>query len=147
VEQDLFLTMGGLAWGVTIRKRRDRATGAEVPVHWDDYTPLLIAKPEPFEFDVVPRSPEKLERMREMYEAALRDGEGQPDMDISQFEKDLGEVVYKDEVTDRLFSGPPTSPTDEPSSEAETQTAKDEWVVPTAVRLPGIHVPGEWAFN
>ncbi|KAK1756450.1 hypothetical protein QBC47DRAFT_460270 [Echria macrotheca] len=70
VEQDLFLAMGGLAWAFGIRKRRDRATGAEVPVHWNDYTPLLIAKPSRFEFDLVPRDEGKRARMREMYAAS-----------------------------------------------------------------------------
>ncbi|KAM7200889.1 Cytochrome P450 [Naviculisporaceae sp. PSN 640] len=70
VEQDLFLTMGGMAWGLNIRKKRDPETGAEIPVHWNDYTPLLIAKPSPFLFDAVPRSQEKERLMREMYEDA-----------------------------------------------------------------------------
>ena len=70
VEQDLFLTMGGMAWAFDVRKRRDPVTGHEVPVHWNDYTPLLIAKPTPFPFDAVPRSEAKIARIREMHEAA-----------------------------------------------------------------------------
>lgn len=68
VEQDLFLTMGGMAWAFNIRKKRDAMTGCEIPVHWNDYTPLLIAKPMPFPFDVVPRSQDKMTRMSDMYE-------------------------------------------------------------------------------
>ncbi|KAK3323056.1 cytochrome P450 [Apodospora peruviana] len=70
VEQDLFLTMGGMAWAFDMRKKRDPKTGAEVPVHWNDYTPLLIAKPAKFAFDAFPRSDEKKRLMREMYEGA-----------------------------------------------------------------------------
>ncbi|KAK4152090.1 hypothetical protein C8A00DRAFT_35217 [Chaetomidium leptoderma] len=102
VEQDLFLTMGGMAWAFDIRKKRDPATGAEIPVHWNDYTPLLIAKPAWFPFDAVPRSPEKVGRMREMYVAAREQpGAGQNvDMDISQFRADLGDQIYFDDVAD-----------------------------------------------
>ncbi|KAK3495247.1 cytochrome P450 [Neurospora hispaniola] len=71
VEQDLFLTMGGMAWAFTISKKRDPVTGVEMPVHWNDYTPLLIAKPCRFPFDAVPRDEEKLKKMREMYEEAM----------------------------------------------------------------------------
>ncbi|KAL2130751.1 hypothetical protein VTI74DRAFT_5989 [Chaetomium olivicolor] len=99
VEQDLFLTMGGMAWAFDIRKKRDPATGAEMPVHWNDYTPLLIAKPTKFPFDAVPRSPEKVLHMRDMYEAA-REEHGTLDMDISQFQKDLGDLIYADDMAD-----------------------------------------------
>lgn len=66
VEQDLFLTMGGLAWGLNIRRRRD-ASGKEVPVHWDNYTPLLIAKPVKFQFDAVVWEPERRQKIAEMF--------------------------------------------------------------------------------
>jgi hypothetical protein len=65
VEQDLFLTMGGMAWALEIRKKR-RADGTEVPVHWDDYTPLLIAKPKGFEFDAVVRDEGRRRMLEEM---------------------------------------------------------------------------------
>jgi hypothetical protein len=101
VEQDLFLTMGGIAWAFDIRKKRDPATKQEMPVHWADYTPLLIAKPEQFPFEAVPRAPDKMDRMREMYETA-RDlplmGKSS-DMDIGQFWGDLGDRIYGDEVS------------------------------------------------
>ncbi|KAK3368618.1 cytochrome P450 [Podospora didyma] len=73
VEQDLFLTMGGLAWAFDVRKKRDPITGTEIPVHWNDYTPLLIAKPCRFDFDAIPRSEAKLHQMRAMYDGAARD--------------------------------------------------------------------------
>ncbi|KAK3681758.1 cytochrome P450 [Podospora appendiculata] len=74
VEQDLFLTMGGLAWAFDVRKRRD-GSGNEVPVHWNDYSPLLISKPARFAFDAVPRSEEKVSVMRELFEEAREEGE------------------------------------------------------------------------
>ncbi|KAI1117149.1 cytochrome P450 2C3 [Nemania sp. NC0429] len=75
VEQDLFLSMGGMAWAFDIRKKRG-ADGFEIPVHWNDYTPLLIAKPMPFEFDAVVRGGEERARLlRRMWE----DGRGEDD--------------------------------------------------------------------
>ncbi|GAB1319838.1 Cytochrome P450 monooxygenase psoD [Madurella fahalii] len=100
VEQDLFLSMGGMAWAFDIRKKRDPLTGAEVPVHWNDYTPLLIAKPVKFPFDALPRSREKVAAMREMYEAARDQRSSGRDMDISQFRPDLGDKIYVDDAVD-----------------------------------------------
>ncbi|RYP13438.1 hypothetical protein DL765_006900 [Monosporascus sp. GIB2] len=75
VDQDLFLVMGGLAWAFDIRKKR-RPDGTEVPVHWNDYTPLLIAKPKPFEFDVEVRDDRKRDILQRMWEdAKWEDGE------------------------------------------------------------------------
>jgi len=75
VEQDLFLAMGGMAWAFDIRKKRDPTTGDEVPVHWNDYTPLLIAKPVRFEFDATPRDEGKVRRVREMWAVAKEEEE------------------------------------------------------------------------
>lgn len=75
VEQDLFMTMGGMAWAFNIRKKRNPLNGEEKGVHWNDYTPLLIAKPTPFEFEAVPRSGVKLARMRKMYEGVLAESD------------------------------------------------------------------------
>lgn len=100
VEQDLFLSMGGMAWAFDVRKKRDPVTGDEVPVHWNDYTPLLIAKPVKFPFDALPRSREKVALMREMYETARDRPPGAADMDISQFRPDLGDQIYVDDVAD-----------------------------------------------
>ncbi|KAH8902449.1 cytochrome P450 [Coniochaeta sp. PMI_546] len=66
VEQDLFLTMGGMAWAIDIRKKRD-AHGKEIPVHWDNYTPLLIAKPVKFQFDAIVRDPDKMRIVTDMF--------------------------------------------------------------------------------
>lgn len=76
VEQDLFLTMGGMAWAFDIRKRRDAETGEEIPVHWNSFTPLLIAKPVKFPFEAVPRGGDsKLETLRTMWEASKEEDE------------------------------------------------------------------------
>ncbi|KAH7631596.1 cytochrome P450 [Sordaria sp. MPI-SDFR-AT-0083] len=71
VEQDLFLTMGGMAWALTITKKTDPVTGQPLPVHWNDYTPLLIAKPCRFPFDAVPRDKHKVRKMKEMHDEAV----------------------------------------------------------------------------
>ncbi|KAI3336284.1 cytochrome P450 [Xylariaceae sp. AK1471] len=72
VEQDLYLAMGGMAWAFNFRKKR-RIDGSEIPVHWNDYTPLLIAKPSPFEFDAVVRNEEKSILLRQMWETSKGD--------------------------------------------------------------------------
>lgn len=74
MDQDLFLTMGGMAWAFNMTKKR-RADGSEVPVHWNEYTPLLIAKPAPFEFDAVVRSEKKAAMLEQMWET----GKGEDD--------------------------------------------------------------------
>ncbi|CAG8950772.1 hypothetical protein HYFRA_00002985 [Hymenoscyphus fraxineus] len=58
VDQELFLVMSGMAWAFTIQKKKD-AAGNEVEVPWNKYTSLLIAKPDPFDFDMIVRSEEK----------------------------------------------------------------------------------------
>jgi hypothetical protein len=58
--------MGGMAWALDIRKKRD-THGNEIPVHWDNYTPLLIAKPVKFQFDAVVREPYKMRAVTEMF--------------------------------------------------------------------------------
>ncbi|KAK4188627.1 cytochrome P450 [Podospora australis] len=105
VEQDLFLSMGGMAWAFTIQKKIDPQTGKEIPVHWNDYTPLLIAKPCRFEFDAIPRTETRMEEMREMFEKAKEEEEEHDadlEMDIAQFEKDLGkEKIYRDRTCEQ----------------------------------------------
>ncbi len=86
VDQDLFLSFGGLAWAFDILKKRD-AVGNEIPVHWNDYTPLLIAKPKKFQFDAVPRSNEKIILMREMYNSSH---DGDEERWTRKMEKEIG---------------------------------------------------------
>ncbi|KAK8041660.1 cytochrome P450 [Apiospora rasikravindrae] len=89
VEMDLFLAMGGMAWAFRIQKKR-KADGTEVPVHWNDFTPLLIAKPAPFEFDLAPRSDATARIVRGMWES----GKGDDDEEIeraAEFERKITE--------------------------------------------------------
>ncbi|KAI0392201.1 cytochrome P450 [Xylariaceae sp. FL0594] len=79
VDQDLFLAMGGLAWAFDIRKKRN-PDGSEVPVHWNDYTSLLIAKPVPFEFEATVRN----ERVREQLKEMWTRGRGEDDVDLDE---------------------------------------------------------------
>lgn len=76
VEQDLFLAMGGLAWAFTIQKRVDPATGAVIPVPWNEFSDLLIAKPVKFQFDAILRGGEdKRAELRTMWKAANEESE------------------------------------------------------------------------
>lgn len=77
VDQDLFLSMGGLAWAFDIRQKLGY-DGKPIPVHWNSYSSLLIAKPLRFDFDCVLREGKGpiLDRMasaaREMEEEEIR---------------------------------------------------------------------------
>lgn len=64
MEQELFLTMGGLAWAFGIGKKKDDL-GREIEVPLAKYTSLLIAKPEKFEFSLTPVSEERLQMVIE----------------------------------------------------------------------------------
>ncbi|KAI8954028.1 cytochrome P450 2C3 [Xylaria longipes] len=102
VEQDLFLAMGGMAWAFDIRRKRQHhyfgdggicGQGAEVPVHWNDYTPLLIAKPRPFEFDAIVRGGDERRRLlRRMWDS----GKGEDD-------RELEDALLKAEVRLNLY--------------------------------------------
>ncbi|KAK3295218.1 cytochrome P450 [Chaetomium fimeti] len=105
VEQDLFLTMGGMAWAFNIHKMHDTETDAEARVHWNDYTPLLIAKPVWFPLDAAPRSRDKVECMRVMHRSArerIQNEQKMGDVDVSQFEQELGDLVYFEDVEDEV---------------------------------------------
>lgn len=77
MEQDLFLAMGGMAWAFWIRKKIDQETGKEIEVHWDEYSPLLIAKPAPFQLDLEVRNDDVRRRLERMWES----GKGEDDME------------------------------------------------------------------
>lgn len=79
VEQDLFLTMGGMAWAFDIRKKRD-TDGNEIPVHWDNYTPLLIAKPVRFQFDAVVHDVGRMQAIADMFVDNVNDGDSAVDV-------------------------------------------------------------------
>ncbi|KAI1818858.1 cytochrome P450 [Poronia punctata] len=88
VEQDLYLAMGGLAWAFNIVKKRTSG-GEEVAVPWNEYTPLLIAKPVPFEFEARVRD----EAVRKELGAMWYQGRGEDDE--VRVHVDVGEVKYK----------------------------------------------------
>ncbi|KAI0455444.1 cytochrome P450 2C3 [Xylaria acuta] len=106
VEQDLFLSMGGMAWAFDIRRKRRHnhsgeggscGGGVEVPVHWNDYTPLLIAKPRPFEFDAIVRGGDGKRRLlRRMWEA----GKGEDDHELEDrlIDAELRRYMYEEKV-------------------------------------------------
>lgn len=78
--------MGGLAWAFDVHKKRDPLTGRHLPVHWNDYTPLLIAKPIQFPFEAVPRSEGKAALIRDMHQAArARDEEEKEEAKAYEF--------------------------------------------------------------
>jgi cytochrome P450 len=63
-QHEFFLAMGGMAWAMTVEKKRDgMGREVEVPVH--DYGALVITKPEKFEFEVRPRSEKKVMQIEE----------------------------------------------------------------------------------
>ncbi|KAI1844509.1 hypothetical protein JX265_009996 [Neoarthrinium moseri] len=95
VEQDLFLAMGGIAWAFNVTKKR-RADGTEVPVHWNEYSPLLIAKPAPFEFDAAPRNQAIAARVQAMWES----GKGEDDVEEER-QRALEKKMEADRVRER----------------------------------------------
>ncbi|KAK3399156.1 cytochrome P450 [Sordaria brevicollis] len=142
VEQDLFLTMGGMAWAFTITKKRDPATGKEIPVHWNDYTPLLIAKPCRFPFDAIPRGEHKMRKMREMYDEATEGEEAEKEESSEERERtekwmegikmERGEEIPWQTAHDVVDSGAP-------ATEATTGVTA---APVTAIIAPGTSGPG-----
>lgn len=139
--------MGGVAWAFNIQKKR-RADGTEVPVHWDEYSPLLIAKPAPFEFDATPRSEAIERRLKAMWET----GKGEDDVeeerrllveklmrDESEREKDAAAAAHDDAKDDDAVSvngsdtsgpsegGSDTSGPSEGGSSESSSSEKDIW--------------------
>ncbi|KAI1451371.1 cytochrome P450 [Annulohypoxylon moriforme] len=106
VDQDLFLTMGGMAWAFNICKKR-RADGSEVPVHWNDYTPLLIAKPVPFQFDATIRSEEKERLLTHMWETGKGEDDEEEERNQMLLQKEAGEPSGEGK-----HGGPPTVASD-----------------------------------
>ncbi|KAF2713324.1 cytochrome P450 [Pleomassaria siparia CBS 279.74] len=54
-ENEFFLAMGGMAWAMTISKKKD-VDGREISIPHHDYSQYLISRPENFNFQVKPRS-------------------------------------------------------------------------------------------
>jgi cytochrome P450 len=57
-EHEFFLAIGGMAWAMSVGKKRD-GMGREIDVPLHDYGALVITKPEKFPFEVKPRSEKK----------------------------------------------------------------------------------------
>lgn len=70
VEAELLVGIGGMAWACNINKRRDSA-GNEIPVPAHDYSTLLISRPNPFAFDLQPRSKKREQQVWDNYGAAV----------------------------------------------------------------------------
>jgi len=52
---------------------------SDIPVHFFDWTDLLITRPESFVFDLKPRDAGKAEKLKLMYEDAIK---GDPSIEI-----------------------------------------------------------------
>ena len=138
VEQDLFLTMGGLAWAFDIKKRRDE-NGMEIPIHWNNYTPLLIAKPVRFSFDVVPRTEDKNSLLKSMFESAKEDEEAAMLDEQSAVEHLLCKVDGSESDHDVKITIRDSSSESGSSSDSEIEST-------TAIRrsIMGQPIPGAW---
>jgi hypothetical protein len=99
VEQELFLVMGGLAWGFNITGKKDEF-GRDMYVPADKYTSLLIAKPVEFQFELSPVSNERLQMVEKMW----RDVNGGQVEDLTEEQREKLEgidaipVLLKDET-------------------------------------------------
>jgi hypothetical protein len=82
VEQELFLVMGGLAWGFDIGVEK----GREMPSA-DKYTSLLIAKPEKFEFEMKAVSQERLAMVESMWRG-VNGGEVEDEDEVGKGDQD-----------------------------------------------------------
>ncbi|KAH9990138.1 cytochrome P450 [Xylariaceae sp. FL0662B] len=122
VEQDLFLSMGGMAWAFSLRKKR-RADGTEIPVHWNDYTPLLIAKPAPFEFDAITRGVEKEIMLRQMWETGKGEDDEEEEKDNEE-ERNKEEVIHDDDMASER--GSETSAATQPTESVLSLTSQSD---------------------
>ena len=135
-EQDLFLSIGGMAWAFDIRKKID-THGKEIPVHWNDYTPLLIAKPAPFLFDLNPRDEAKKLTLRENF-AAMADEEEEEEEEESL--NSLADEKMMAEGTRHTETAKPQSE-EQPLSISKTRDAELE--VGTELAFAGMRsIPG-----
>ncbi|KAM5341972.1 hypothetical protein ACJ41O_015003 [Fusarium nematophilum] len=65
-ERTLFIAMSRLLWAYEFRTKKDQF-GNDIPIDPDAMTQGLVVGPEPFECEIIPRSPEKAAMIREMY--------------------------------------------------------------------------------
>jgi Cytochrome P450 len=142
VEQDLFLSMGGMAWAFDMRKKRDSVTGKEIPVHWNEYTPLLIAKPEKFQFDAVPRSEEKMALMSVMFEFAKEEDDTYAEEFAEKASEEM-KLVESDSDHDVLINVRDSSP--ETDGEEHRIRIIGEKKEPMVMEKELCLMPGAWA--
>lgn len=69
VNHELFLVCGALAWAYNLKKKIGE-DGREIVPKDLEYSSLLIAKPDWFEFDLSVRDEKKREKIVEMWEEA-----------------------------------------------------------------------------
>ncbi|KAI4960765.1 hypothetical protein J4E86_002390 [Alternaria arbusti] len=70
VDYQLVTIMGSLAWAFNVTKKKNKI-GIDIPIHTEDWTDLLITRPEVFVFDIKPRDAHKEKKLVAMYEEAL----------------------------------------------------------------------------
>jgi cytochrome P450 len=63
----LFVGCGGIAWGFDLSKKVDPVTGEEIYVPDNDYNSLLLVRPEPFEFEMKPRTEKHAKAIEQQY--------------------------------------------------------------------------------
>lgn len=103
--------MGGMAWAFDIRKRRNK-DGTEIPVHWDSYTPLLIAKPKKFQFDAVVHDVARMQAITDMFvENADTLNDGDSAVDVADNIEDLPMADSDRDFFVNVMDTPPHSPT------------------------------------
>lgn len=131
VEQDLFLTMGGMAWAFDIRKKRDK-DGVEIPVHWDSYTPLLIAKPVRFQFDAVVHDGCRAQAITDMFVDVdtVNDGDSAVDLADNVDDLDFKELraAVDGDSDQEFFIGDPDTPAVSPGSVMDREEREMEQV-------------------
>jgi cytochrome P450 len=69
VQTQTFCLLAAVAWGFDIKRKKDKL-GQEIPIPPADYHPLLITKPNPFQFDLVPRSETRRQEILAVFEQA-----------------------------------------------------------------------------
>lgn len=70
-DHELIVGIGGIAWACNISAKKD-VNGRGIPANPTDFSELLITRPEPFAFDIVPRSEKKALQIEENFQDAMR---------------------------------------------------------------------------
>lgn len=59
---ELLVGCGAIAWAFNLSKKKDQF-GRDIPIPLSKTNSLLIIKPDPFEFEITPRSPERAQQV------------------------------------------------------------------------------------